>query len=1050
MKFLTAIVEWSLRNRPIVIVATVLFVLFGIRSATTLSIDAVPDVTNVQVQIITAAPALSPVEVEQYVTVPVERAMAGVPRSTQIRSISKYGLSVVTVVFTDETNIYFARQLVSERMREVQDAVPSQYGKPEMGPISTGLGEIYQFVVRNDRLTLMQREEILDWQIAPQLRTVPGVIEVNSFGGEDRQYQVVLDPKRLQAAGVSVAQVIQALEKSNRNAGGGYIQHNREQFVIGTDGLVKNLDDLRRVVIGATPQGVPITISTVGDVQFGPRLRRGAATKNGEGEVVIGVAMMLLGENSRTVTEAVKAKLAAIQPSLPPGTTIEPFYDRSILVNRTIKTVGINLLEGALLVIAVLFVLLGDLRAGLVVAAVIPLAMLFAITVMNAFGLSGNLMSLGAIDFGLIVDGAVIIVENAVRRLSEKRAQLGRLLTLEERMATVEEATLEVRRASVFGEGIIAIVYLPILALIGIEGKLFRPMATTVLLALAGGFVLSLTFVPVLTSYLVQPKEKDEETWLLRKAHALYVPLLGRALKRRWVTMGVGVLTLAAAIGLFTRIGAEFVPQLDEGDLLVEARRLPGIALDESVATSLRLEKALREIPEVRHVVSRTGAPEVATDPMGVEQSDVYIGLKDRSEWRKDLTKERLAKQISHVTEEDVPEIGGAVSQPIQMRTNELIAGVRSDVAVLLYGPDLGQLRSFGDKVADIVRQVPGAVDVRVEQVAGLKYLRVIPDRAKLARYGFTIEDINQITETMAVGYGAGEVLEGERRFGITVKTRHDFAGDLEPLRMLPLRSVSGQVVPLGDVAELTFLEGPAQVSRESQSRRLTVEFNVRGRDLLSVVRDAQVAIAKQVTLRTGYRAEWGGQFEHYTEAKGRLSVVVPLAFALILFLLWLAFRSMRSGLLIFLNIPFAIIGGVVALWIRSIPFSISAGVGFIALFGVAVLNGLVLVSFARHLEEGGMDHVDAIRQAAERRLRPVLMTALVAALGFVPMALSTAPGSEVQRPLATVVIGGLITATLLTLFVLPVVYGYFGKAPKTVQSRDNDNGSPDEVRHGA
>lgn len=1050
MKFLTAVVEWSLRNRPIVIVATVLFVLFGIRSATTLSIDAVPDITNVQVQIITAAPALSPVEIEQYVTVPVERAMAGVPRSTQIRSISKYGLSVVTVVFTDETNIYFARQLVSERMREVQDAVPSQYGKPEMGPITSGLGEVYQFVVRNDRLTLMQREEILDWQIAPQLRTVPGVIEVNSFGGEDRQYQVALDPKRLQAAGVSVAQVIQALEKSNRNAGGGYIQHNREQFVIGTDGLVKNLDDLRRVVIGATPQGVPITISTVGDVQFGPRLRHGAATKNGDGEVVVGMAMMLLGENSRTVTEAVKVKLAAIQPSLPPGTTIEPFYDRSILVNRTIKTVGTNLLEGALLVVAVLFVLLGDFRAGLVVAAVIPLSMLFAITVMNAFGLSGNLMSLGAIDFGLIVDGAVIIVENAVRRLSEKRIQLGRLLTPEERMETVEQATLEVRRASVFGEGIIAIVYLPILALIGIEGKLFRPMATTVLLALAGAFVLSLTVVPVLTSYLVQPKEKDEETWLLRKAHALYVPILSGALKRRWVTLGVGVLALAGAVGLFTRIGAEFVPQLDEGDVLVEARRLPGISLDESIATALRLERALREIPEVEQAVNKIGAPEVATDPMGIEQSDVYIGLKDRGAWRKGLTKEQLAREISQAAEAAVPEIVGAVSQPIQMRTNELIAGVRSDVAVLLYGPDLDQLRSFGDKVADIVRQVPGAVDVRVEQVAGLKYLRVIPDRAKLARYGFTIEDINQITETMAVGYGAGEVLEGERRFGITVKTRHDYAGDLEPLRMLPLRSVSGQVVPLGDVAELTFLEGPAQVSRESQSRRLTVEFNVRGRDMLSVVHDAQAAVGKRVTLPTGYRAEWGGQFEHYTEAKSRLSVVVPLAFALILFLLWLAFRSMRSGLLIFLNIPFAIVGGVVALWIRNIPFSISAGVGFIALFGVAVLNGLVLVSFARHLEEGGMDHVEAIRHAAERRLRPVLMTGLVAALGFMPMALSTAPGSEVQRPLATVVIGGLITATLLTLFVLPVVYGYFGKAPKTVRTQDNDEGSPDEVPHGA
>jgi len=1050
MKFLTVVVQLSLRNRPLVLVAIALFVLFGIRSVTTLSVDAVPDITNVQVQIITAAPALSPVEVEQYVTVPVERAMAGVPRSTQIRSISKYGLSVVTVVFTDETNIYFARQLVNERMREVQGAVPSQYGKPEMGPISSGLGEVYQFVVRNDHLTLMQREEILDWQIAPQLRTVPGVIEVNSFGGEDKQYKVVLDPRRLQAAGVSVAQVISALEKSNRNAGGGYIQHNREQFVIGTDGLVKNLDDLRRVVIGSTPQGVPITVSTVGDVQFGPRLRRGAATKNGEGEVVIGVAMMLLGENSRTVTEAVKAKLAAIQPSLPPGTIIEPFYDRSVLVNRTIKTVGTNLLEGALLVIAVLLLLLGDLRAGLVVAAVIPLAMLFAVIVMNALGLSGNLMSLGAIDFGLIVDGAVIIVENAVRRLSEKRAELGRVLTPDERKATVESATLEVRRASVFGEGIIAIVYLPMLALIGIEGKLFRPMATTVLLALAGAFVLSLTVVPVLTSYLVQPKETDHETWLLRKAHALYVPILGSALKRRWTTLGIGVLGLAGAVFLFTRIGAEFVPQLDEGDLLLEARRLPGIALDESVATSLRLEKTLGEVPEVRHVVSRTGAPEVATDPMGMEQSDVYIGLKPRETWRRGLTKDQLARQISAAAADEVPEIGGAVSQPIQMRTNELIAGVRSDVAVLIYGADLDKLRSFGDKVADIVRQVPGAVDVRVEQVAGLKYLRVIPDRAKLARYGLTIEDINQITETMAVGYGAGEVLEGERRFGITVKTRHDFAGDLEPLRMLPLRSVSGQVVPLGDVAELTFLEGPAQVSRESQSRRLTVEFNVRGRDLLSVVRDAQVAVDKQVALPTGYRAEWGGQFEHYTEARARLLVVVPLAFALILFLLWLAFRSVRSGLLIFLNIPFAIIGGVVSLWIRSIPFSISAGVGFIALFGVAVLNGLVLVSFARHLEEQGIDHVEAIHQAAERRLRPVLMTALVAALGFVPMALSTAPGSEVQRPLATVVIGGLITATLLTLFVLPVVYGYFGKGPKASANNKSTNVASAEVPHGA
>lgn len=1038
MKLLTAIVQWSLRNRALVLVATALLIFLGVRAAMTLRIDAVPDITNVQVQIITAAPALSPVEVEQYVTVPVERAMAGVPRSTQIRSISKYGLSVVTVVFTDETNIYFARQLVNERMREVQEAVPPQYGKPKMGPITSGLGEIYQFVVRNERLSLMQREEILDWQIAPQLRTVPGVIEVNSFGGEERQYQVVLDPKRLQAAGVSVAQVIEALEKSNRNAGGGYIQHNREQFVIGTDGLVKDLDDLRGIVIGATPQGIPITISTVSDIQFGPRLRRGAATKDGEGEVVIGLAMMLLGENSRTVTEAVKAKLSAIQPSLPPGTTIEPFYDRSVLVNRTIHTVGMNLLEGALLVIAVLFVLLGDFRAGLVVALVIPLAMLFAVVVMNLLGLSGNLMSLGAIDFGLIVDGAVIVVENAVRRLAERRAQLGRILTSEERVHVVERATTEVRRASVFGEAIIAIVYVPILTLIGVEGKLFRPMAITVLLALAGAFVLSMTVVPVLTSYFVEPKEKDEETWLLRRLHAIYVPLLRFSMKRKWLTLSVAVMGLAGAVGAFTRIGAEFVPQLDEGDVLVEARRLPGIALDESVATGLRLEKALLTIPEVIHAVSRTGAPEVATDPMGVEQSDVYLGLKERQEWRQGLSKEQLAKEIADVAAQSVPEIVGAVSQPIQMRTNELVAGVRSDVAVLLYGADLDRLRMLGDRVAGILRAIPGAADIRVEQVAGLKYLRIVPDRAKLARYGLTIEDINQITETMAVGFSTGEVLEGERRFGIVVKTRHDFAGDLEPLRMLPLRAVNGQVVPLGDVAELTFTEGPAQVSRESQSRRLAVEFNVRGRDLLSVVREAQHSLAMNVTLAPGYRAEWGGQFEHYTEAKSRLSLVVPLAFALIMLLLWFAFRSMRSGLLIFLNIPFSIVGGAVALWLRDIPFSISAGVGFIALFGVAVLNGLVLVSFAHRLEDEGASHFDAICAAAEQRLRPVLMTALVAALGFFPMALSTAPGSEVQRPLATVVIGGLVTATVLTLFVLPIAYTYFGKRMSRARETKN------------
>ncbi len=1031
MALLGAIIRASLRNRPVVLIAALLFVIVGIRSAYALRIDAIPDITNVQVQVITASPALSPVEVEQYVTIPVERAMAGLPRTTEIRSISKYGLSVVTVVFRDDVDIYFARQLVTERMREADDRVSAQHGKPEMGPITSALGEVFRFAVRNESMTLMQLEEVLDWQIAPALRTVAGVVEVNSFGGEDRQYQVVLDPKRLLATGISVAQVIDAMRRSNANAGGGYIEHNQEQVVVGSEGLVKNLDDVRNIVIAATPQGVPITIATVGDVRFGPRLRRGAATMDGQGEVAIGVAMMLIGENSLTVTSAVKAKLAAIESSLPKGTRIEPFYDRSALVNRAVGTVGENLLIGAALVIGVLFVMLGDLRAGIVVALTIPLSMLFAVVLMNLTGMSGNLMSLGAIDFGLIVDGAVIIVENAARRLSEAQQRAHAPLDDDHRVRIVEEAALEVRSASVFGELIIAIVYLPILTLTAIEGKLFRPMATTVLFALLGAFVMSLTVVPVLTSYIVKPKSEHRETWLLRQIHRAFVPVLGFAMNRRWATLGATVATLALTVLVAMRLGAEFVPQLDEGDALIEARRLPGVSLSESVQTSLRLERALLAIPEVDHVVSLTGAPEVATDPMGIEQSDVYIGLKPAAKWRKGVTKADIGQELAAVTERAVPEIAGAVSQPIQMRTNELLAGVKSDVALVLYGRDLGELAKLGEIASKAIKTVDGAVDVRVEQVSGLRYLRIVPERNKLARYGLTIEDVNQLTETIAVGHAVGEVLEGERRFGLVVKTTHGFDGDLEPLRALPLKSITGQIVPLGDVADLSFSVGPAQVSRSKQSRKLTVEFNVRGRDLLAVVRDAQTKVAAQLTLPTGYRAEWGGQFEHYSEAKARLSVVVPVALALILFMLWLAFGSRRLAILIFLNVPFAVIGGVFSLWIRGIPFSISAGIGFIALFGVAVLNGLVLVSFARHLEERGMEHVEAIRQAAELRLRPVLTTALVASLGFVPMALSTHAGAEVQRPLATVVIGGLVTSTFLTMVVLPVVYAWLAKPPE-------------------
>jgi len=1024
MSWLSGIVRWSLRNRPVVLVAAALFVLVAVDEARSLTLDAMPDITNVQVQVITNAPALSPVEVEQYVTVPVERAMAGIPKTTEVRSISKYGLSVVTVVFQDGTDIYFARQLVNERMREAQTAVSGQHGVPELGPISTGLGEIYQFTVRNEHLNLMQLEEMLDWQIAPILRTVPGVVEMNSFGGLDRQYQVLLDPKRLQAAGISVAQVVDALGQSNANAGGGYIEHAREHFVIGTDGLVRNLEDLRRVVIGATPQGVPITIATVGDVEYGPQLRRGAASQDGRGEVTVGVAMMLMGENARNVTQAVKAKLNAILPSLPAGTRIEAFYDRSQLVDRTILTISENLLVGAGLVILVLLLLLGDLRAGFVVATTIPLSLLFALFVMNLTGISGNLMSLGAIDFGLIVDGAVIIVENAVRRLSERQRTKGEALTPSERADVVLHSTLEVRSASVFGEVIIAIVYLPVLALTGVEGKLFSPMACTVLFALSGAFLLSLTVVPVLTTYFVRPKSDERDTWLLRKAHALYAPLLARAVRHPWITLGSAALALLVAMLLFPRLGAEFVPQLDEGDiLLVEARRLPGVALTESVSEDLRVQRALLQIPEVQSVVSKTGSPELATDPMGIEQSDIYIVLKARETWREGVSKQTLAEQVDTLVRTAVPEISGVVSQPILMRTNELVEGVRSDVAVMIYGPDLERLKQLAESAAQALRSVPGAADVRVEQVAGLRYLRIVPDRAKMARYGFTVQDINQLAETIAVGHVAGDVLEGERRFSIVVKAQHGYNGELGPLLALPLRSMTGQSVPLGDVAELYFTTGPAQVSRESQSRRISVEFNVRGRDMLSVVQDAQARVSQHVQLPTGYRTVWGGQYQHFQEAQARLSLVVPLGLALITFLLWMAFQSLTAAAVIFLNVPFAVIGGVFALWLRGIAFSISAGVGFIALFGVAVLNGLVLVSFARHIESEGVDPRTAIQRAAELRLRPVLMTALVASLGFIPMALSTSPGSEVQRPLATVVIGGLVSATLLTLLVLPVVY---------------------------
>jgi cobalt-zinc-cadmium resistance protein CzcA len=1023
MALLTAWVDWALKNRAVVLLGAALLAAFGVDSARKLHMDAVPDVTNVQVAIITSAPALSPVEVEQYITAPVERAMAGLPHTVELRSTSKYGLSVVTLVFSDDTNIYFARQLVMERMKEAEDAIPPRYGRPEMGPISTGLGEVFQFIVRGEGHSLMELEELLDWYIGPQLRMVPGIVEVNSFGGENKQYQVLVDPARLQAQGLSLQDVDSALERSNANAGGGYIEHQREHFVIGSQGLVRGVQDLQNVVIGATPHGTPVLLGMVADVQLGPRLRRGAASVDGQGEVVIGVAMMLMGENARTVTEGVKARLEELKPSLPRGVVIEPFYDRAVLVNRTIRTVATNLLEGAFLVVLVLFVLLGGIRAGLVAAVTIPLSMLFAIAMMRLRGDTGNLMSLGAIDFGLIVDGSVIIVENAVRRLHEASRLAGRALRDDERLAVVREATLEVRGATVFGELIIAIVYVPILALGGVEGKLFHPMATTVLLALLGAFILSLTVVPVLCSLILRPQHDEQATFILRVADRVYGVLLRGVTRFHKSAVTAAITTLGITAWLFTQLGAEFVPTLDEGDLLIEARRLPGIALSQSVATDTRMQAAIRTLPEVLHVVSRAGSPELATDPMGLEQSDNYVVLKPRHEWREGLLKEQLAAEIAALIEERVPEVATGISQPIEMRTNELVAGVKSDVAAFVYGPDLAVLKQLGEQVTRALQGLDGVADVRAEQVAGLRYLSITPDRARLARYGLTVEDVNLLTESLAVGHTAGVVFEGERRFELVLRMAHTFDGTLDTIASLPLKSVSGQMVPLGDVASVAFAEGPAQVSREKLSRRLTVEFNVRGGDLMRVVDHAQARVSSAVALPPGYRIEWGGQFRHFTDARDRLKLVVPLALAFILLLLWLALGSVGAALLIFCAVPFSVVGGVVALWMRGLPFSISAGVGFIALSGVAVLNGLVLMSFARHLQRAGAAAGDAVNAAAISRLRPVLMTAAVAALGFVPMALSHAPGAEVQRPLATVVIGGLISSTVLTLLVLPAIH---------------------------
>ncbi|MEZ4321915.1 MAG: CusA/CzcA family heavy metal efflux RND transporter [Myxococcota bacterium] len=1012
-----------LRNKALVLIGVVLWVVLGTRAANELPIDAVPDVTNVQVQILTDSPGLSPLEVERFVTWPIETAMSGLPDTQEVRSLSRFGLSVVTVVFEDGTDLWWARQLVAERLGDARENIPAGFGDPEIGPPSTGLGEIFQFEVRaepgfEDRHSLMDLRDVLEWQVAPRLRSVPGVVEINAFGGELRTYQVEVRPERLVAHDLLLADVFEALSTNNLTVGGGYLERGREQMLVRGTALFEDLDDIAAVSVTTTPEGTPVTIGALGEVQFAPRIRQGAVTRDGRGEAVIGIAMMGYGENARVVAEALADAVDELEPSLPEGVTLEVFYDRTELVDRTIHTVQKNLLEGGLLVVAVLFLLLGNVRGGLVVAIAIPLSMLFAFIGMVFSGLSGNLMSLGAIDFGIIVDGSVVMVENVVRVVGERRRR-----GEEVDDATLLEATREVARPVVFAVGILILVYLPLLALTGIEGRMFGPMALTVVFALVGSLIVALTLVPVLASMFLK-HGSEKETWAMRAAHLLYDPLVGGALRHPHVIGLVAVVTFTASLALTPFLGAEFVPRLDEGSIALQIIRPPSVSLEESLQQATAVEAVLmRGFPdEVRTVISRTGRAEIATDPMGVDFSDVYVMLHPESGWTRAGDQAELVAAFQEELEASVPGVSFAFSQPIELRVNELIEGVRADVALFLYGEDLAQLERVGDRLVKTLSSIDGAEDVKAEKLAGLPLLDVKIDRAAIGRLGIDARDVLDAVEAIG-GRPAGEVLVGQRRFALQVRFPDAMRADPEVLERVLVGSPGGAQVPLGQVADFTVSEGPLQIGRENVQRRLTLEMNVRGRDIAGFVAEAQERITAEGLVPAGVLPRWGGSFENLQEASGRLALLVPLVLLLIFVLLQANFRSTRITALVYANVPLAVTGGLVALFARGLPLSISAAVGFIALFGIAVMNGVVLVTCILDLQRKGLAPREASLEGAKRRLRPVLMTALTDAIGFLPMALSTSAGAEVQRPLATVVIGGLVTSTLLTLFVLPALY---------------------------
>ncbi len=1018
------IIRFSIKQKLLVIFAIILLIAGGIAALRMLPIDAVPDVTNIQVQILTSSPTLAPVEVERYITYPIEAAMNGIPDVEQIRSVSKFGLSLVTVVFHENVNIYFARQLVFERLQTAAENIPPELGKPKLGPTSTGLGEIYQYVIKpdgkakNDSTTLMEMRTLQDWIAKRQLLTVPGVNEVNSFGGFEKQYQVLIDPQKLLNYNLTLREVFQSVSENNANAGGAYIEHANEQYLVRGAGLVQSIEDIKNIIVKTQENGTPIYVHNVADVELGPAIRQGAVTMNGEGEVTAGIAMMLKGENSRAVVDRVKQKIETVKKALPDSVKLEPFYDRTDLVNKTIHTVEKNLLEGGVLVVLILVLLLFNLRGGFIVASVIPLAMLFAVIMMVATGVSGNLMSLGALDFGLIVDGAVVMVENAIRKLHEKKNGTGNT-------ETILESALEVGRPVVFAVGIIIIVYLPIMTLTGIEGKMFKPMAYTVTYALIGALLLSLTYVPVMSAIMFKKKVKEKESPVITYAKKYYVPLLKRILNKRYAVAGIAAAFVAISIIIFPFLGSEFIPQLDEGAIAIQVLRLPSASLNTAIQTSTMIEKEIMKFPEVAYVVTKTGRAEIGTDPMGVEMSDVLIELKPKDEWKSGMSKDELVKAMDKELSK-LPGMGFSFSQPIQLRVAELISGVRSDIAIKLFGEDLEVLKEKAEDIAKVVSKIEGAADVKVEQVTGLPQLQIKIDRSKISRYGVNVADINQIIETAIGGKSTGEVFEGEKRFDLVVRFKEEARNNVDVIKNILVPTPNSSSIPLSQLADVYIEEGPAQISREHSQRRIVVEANVRERDIGSFVEEAQLKLDETIKLPTGYYLEWGGTFENLQSARTRLAIVVPLSLFLIFILLFISFGSVKNALLIYTGIPFAIVGGVFSLLIRGMHFSISAGVGFIALFGVAVLNGVVMVSYINQLRQEGKTLEDAVVQGAETRLRPVLMTALVASLGFIPMALSTSAGAEVQRPLATVVIGGIITSTILTLFVLPTLYKWF------------------------